>query len=169
MKVLILTLLGVLGVMILLLRSVVAPLYLVLTVLLSYGCTMGLTVLLFQVLLKQGGVNLLIPTIVLVLLLALGADYNIFLMSRVREETKGTDFVQGLVNATSRTGAIISSCGIVLAGTFATMMLSPMTMLLQIGASVAFGVLLDTFVIRGILVPGIARLLKRRNWWPARE
>jgi RND superfamily putative drug exporter len=169
MKVLILTLLGVLVVMILLLRSVVAPVYLVLTVLLSYGCTMGLTVLLFQIMLKQGGVNLLIPTIVLVLLLALGADYNIFLMSRVREETKGADFVQGLVNATSRTGAIISSCGIVLAGTFATMMLSPMTMLLQIGASVAFGVLLDTFVIRGILVPGIARLLKRWNWWPARQ
>jgi RND superfamily putative drug exporter len=168
-KVLILTSLGVLAVMILLLRSVAAPIYLMLTVLLSYGSTMGVTVLVFQVLLRHSGVNLLIPTIVLVLLVALGSDYNIFLMSRVREETAGVDFVDGLVHATSRTGAIISSCGIVLAGTFATMMLSPMTMLLQIGASVAFGVLLDTFVIRGVLVPGIARLLTRWNWWPARQ
>jgi transport protein len=168
-KVLILTSLGVLAVMMAPLRSVVAPIYLVLTVLLSYGSTMGVTVFVFQTLLRHDGVNLLIPTIVLVLLVALGADYNIFLMSRVREETTGTDFVPGLVSATSRTGAIISSCGIVLAGTFATMMLSPMTMLLQVGASVAFGVLLDTFVIRGVLVPGIARLLERWNWWPARR
>lgn len=167
-KVLLLTVAGVFVVMVLLLRSLVAPTYLVLTVLLSYGSTLSLTVLLFQLLLGHGGVNLLLPTMVLVLLLALGADYNIFLMARVREETADKDFVEGLVHATSRTGAIITSCGIVLAGTFATMMLSPMMMLLQIGASVAFGVLLDTFVIRGILVPAIARLLKRWNWWPSK-
>ncbi len=167
-KVLLLTVAGVFVVMVLLLRSLVAPTYLVLTVLLSYGSTLSLTVLVFQVLLGQGGVNLLLPTMVLVLLLALGADYNIFLMARVREETAGTDFVEGLVHATSRTGGIITSCGIVLAGTFATMVLSPMLMMLQIGASVAFGVLLDTFVIRGMLVPAIARLLKNWNWWPSK-
>ncbi|GAB4506486.1 MAG: MMPL family transporter [Anaerolineales bacterium] len=168
-KVLVLIAIGVFVVMIALLRSVVAPTYLVLTVLLSYGSTLGLTVFVFQMLMGQEGVNLLIPTIVLVLLVALGADYNIFLMSRVREETASAEFVEGLVAATSRTGAIITSCGIVLAGTFATMMLSPMTMLFQVGASVAFGVLLDTFVIRGILVPGIARLLRERNWWPSKR
>lgn len=168
-KVLILIAIGVFAVMIALLRSIVAPAYLVLTVLLSYGSTLGLTVFAFQMLMGQEGVNLLIPTIVLVLLVALGADYNIFLMSRVREETASAEFVEGLIAATSRTGAIITSCGIVLAGTFATMMLSPMTMLFQVGASVAFGVLLDTFVIRGILVPGIARLLRERNWWPAKR
>lgn len=168
-KVLVLIAIGVFVVMVALLRSIVAPAYLVLTVLLSYGSTLGLTVFTFQMLLGQEGVNLLIPTIVLVLLVALGADYNIFLMSRVREETASGEFVEGLVAATSRTGAIITSCGIVLAGTFATMMLSPMTMLFQVGASVAFGVLLDTFVIRGILVPGIARLLRERNWWPSKR
>lgn len=168
-KVLVLIAIGVFVVMIALLRAIVAPAYLVLTVLLSYGSTLGLTVFVFQMLMGQEGVNLLIPTIVLVLLVALGADYNIFLMSRVREETASAEFVEGLVAATSRTGAIITSCGIVLAGTFATMMLSPMTMLFQVGASVAFGVLLDTFVIRGILVPGIARLLRERNWWPAKK
>lgn len=168
-KVLILIAVGVFVVMVALLRSIAAPTYLVLTVLLSYGSTLGLTVFVFQMLMGQEGVNLLIPTIVLVLLVALGADYNIFLMSRVREETATAEFVEGLVAATSRTGAIITSCGIVLAGTFATMMLSPMTMLFQVGASVAFGVLLDTFVVRGILVPGIARLLRERNWWPAKR
>ena len=168
-KVLVLIAVGVFVVMIALLRSIVAPAYLVLTVLLSYGSTLGVTVFVFQMLLGQEGVNLLIPTIVLVLLVALGADYNIFLMSRVREETASAEFVDGLIAATSRTGAIITSCGIVLAGTFATMMLSPMTMLFQVGASVAFGVLLDTFVIRGILVPGIARLLRERNWWPSKR
>jgi len=168
-KVLILIAVGVFVVMIALLRAVLAPAYLVLTVLLSYGSTLGLTVFVFQMLLGQEGVNLLIPTIVLVLLVALGADYNIFLMSRVREETASAEFVEGLVAATSRTGAIITSCGIVLAGTFATMMLSPMMMLFQVGASVAFGVLLDTFIIRGVLVPGIARLLRERNWWPAKR
>jgi RND superfamily putative drug exporter len=168
-RVLILTAAGVLLVMMILLRSVAAPLYLVLTVLLSYGSTLSLTVVVFQILLGQGGLNLLIPTMILVLLVALGADYNIFLMSRVREETTGKNFVEGLVSATSRTGAIITSCGIVLAGTFATMMLSPMSILLQVGAAVAFGVLLDTFVIRGMLVPAIARLLQRRNWWPSRR
>lgn len=168
-KVLILIAVGVFVVMVALLRSIVAPAYLVLTVLLSYGSTLGLTVWVFQMLMGQEGVNLLIPTIILVLLVALGADYNIFLMSRVREETASAEFVEGLVAATSKTGAIITSCGIVLAGTFATMMLSPMTMLFQVGASVAFGVLLDTFVVRGILVPGIARLLRERNWWPAKR
>jgi len=168
-KVLLLTLVGVFVVMVILLRSVVAPVYLVLTVLLSYGSTLSLCVLVFQRLLGQDGLNLMIPVSVLVLLVALGADYNIFLMSRVREETREGDFLQGLTNATSRTGAIITSCGIVLAGTFATMILSPMTLMLQTGASVAFGVLLDTFVIRAVLVPAIASLLKKRSWWPARQ
>jgi transport protein len=167
-KVLALTVLGVLAVMMILLRSVVAPLYLVATVVLSFGSTMGLSILVFQDLLGHGGLNMLIQIMVLVLLVALGADYNIFLMARVREETEGVDFGPGLIHASARTGAIITSCGLVLAGTFATMTIAPLRIMLQLGGTVAIGVLLDTFLVRAILVPAIASLLKRWNWWPGK-
>ncbi len=160
---------GVFLVFAILLRSLVAPIYLVLSVLLSYGTTMGLTTLIFQDLSGYEGVNYIIPIIIFVLLVALGADYNIFLMSRVQEETEKSGSVhEGIRLASMYTGGIITSCGIILAGTFAALGVSPLRMLVQIGAAVAIGVLVDTFIVRTLLVPGIAAILGRWNWWPRR-
>jgi RND superfamily putative drug exporter len=161
---------GVLLVFILLLRSLLAPIYLALSVILSYGTTMGICTLIFQNALGYSGVNYALPIIVFVLLVALGADYNIFLMSRVREEAKRTgDIHEGIRRATAFTGSVITSCGIILAGTFAALIFSPINMLMQIGTAVAIGVLVDTFIVRTLLVPAIATILGRWNWWPSRK
>lgn len=167
-RIAIFTIVGVFIVLILLLRSLVAPLYLVLTVLLSYGTTLGISTLVFQDLLGQEGVNYIIPIIVFVLLVALGADYNIFLMSRVREEAEGRGTREGIRIASGYTGGIITSCGVILAGTFAAMMVAPIQTLFQVGFAVAAGVLVDTFIIRAVLVPAIAAYLGERNWWPGK-
>ncbi len=160
---------GVFLVFVLLLRSLVAPIYLVLSVILSYGTTMGLSTLLFQDLLGYEGVNYVIPIIIFVLLVALGADYNIFLMSRVKEESeKHKDVREGIRLASAYTGGIITSCGIILAGTFAALTVSSIKMLFQIGVAIAIGVLVDTFIVRTLLVPAVAALLDRWNWWPSR-
>ena len=161
---------GVLLVFVLLLGSLVAPLYLVATVLLSYGTTMGLVTLIFQDWLKQGGVNYAIPIVIFTLLIALGADYNIFLTSRIWEEAeKRGDVRTGVRVASAYTGGVITSAGIILAGTFAALMVSTLQSLFQIGAAVALGVLVDTFIVRSALVPAIAALVGRWNWWPAKH
>ena len=113
------TVIGVFVVLVLLLRSLVAPLYLVGSVLLSFGTTMGVATLIFQGVMGQDGLNYLVPLIVFVLLVALGSDYNIFLMSRVREESTTRDLREGITIASARTGTVITSAGIILAGTFA--------------------------------------------------
>ena len=160
---------GVFLVFVLLLRSLVAPIYLVLSVVLSYGTTMGLCTLLFQNVLGYGGVNYLVPIIIFVLLVALGADYNIFLISRVKEESEKTkDVREGIRLASTYTGGIITSCGIILAGTFGALAVSPIKMLAQIGVAIAIGVLVDTFIVRSLLVPAVAALLGKWNWWPSR-
>ena len=160
---------GVFLVLVVLLRSLIAPIYLVLTVLLSYGTTMGLTTFIFQDLKGYEGVNYILPIMIFVLLVALGADYNIFLMSRVQEESeKAGNVREGVRLASAYTGGIITSCGIILAGTFAALAVSPLRMLIQMGVAVAIGVLVDTFIVRTLLVPGIATLLGRWNWWPRR-
>ncbi len=163
-----LTIVGVFVVLIVLLRSLVAPIYLVLTVLLSYGTTLGLSTFVFQDLLGHDGINMVIPIVVFVLLVALGADYNIFLVSRVREEAEGRGTHEGIRVASAYTGAIITSCGIILAGTFAALMFAPLRIFLQVGFAVAVGVLVDTFVIRAVLVPAIAAIFGEKNWWPGR-
>jgi RND superfamily putative drug exporter len=161
-----LTVLGVLLVLVVLLRSVVAPVYLVGTVLLSYLCTLGLTTMLFERVLGHEGINNFLPLIVFVLLVALGSDYNIFLMSRVREEADVRGTLAGIQAASARTGAVITSAGVILAGTFLAMVASPLTVLFQAGAMVAVGVLIDTFVVRTLLVPAITTLLGDAAWWP---
>ena len=162
------TIIGILLVLVLLLRSIVAPVFLVLTVLLSYGTTLGLSTLLFQGLLGQPGVNYFIPIIVFVLLVALGSDYNIFLMSRVREESAHRDLRAGITVASARTGTVITSAGIILAGTFAALMSAPLQMLFQTGAAVAMGVLIDTFLVRSLLIPALTALFGDFSWWPSR-
>ena len=161
---------GVFLVFVILLQSLIAPIYLVLSVLLSYGTTMGLSVLLFQDWLGFGGVNYMIPLFVFVLLVALGADYNILLISRIKEETEATGSVkEGVRIASAFTGGIITSAGIILAGTFAALGVSPIKMLLQIGVAIAMGVLVDTFIVRTLLVPAVAVILDEWNWWPAKR
>ena len=166
LRVAMLTVLGVLIVLILLLRSLVAPLYLVGTVLLSYLCTMGLSSWWFQTVLGQPGLNSFLPLMVFVLLVALGSDYNIFLMSRVREEAARRGTRDGIRAASARTGAVITSAGIILAGTFLALVVSPLTILAQVGTTVALGVLIDTFIVRSLLVPAITTLLGDAAWWP---
>ncbi len=161
-----LTVFGVLVVLALLLRSLVAPLYLVGTVLLSYLCTLGLSSVWFQDVLGQPGMNYFLPLMVFVLLVALGSDYNIFLMSRVREESEARGTRDGIRAASARTGAVITSAGIILAGTFLAMVGSPLVVLFQVGLMVALGVLIDTFVVRSLLVPAITTLLGDAAWWP---
>ncbi|HEX7951082.1 MAG TPA: MMPL family transporter [Candidatus Limnocylindrales bacterium] len=161
-----LTVVGVLLVLMLLLRSLVAPLYLVGTVLLSYLATLGLGSVLFQDVLGQAGMNYFLPLMVFVLLVALGSDYNIFLMSRVREESAARGTTDGIRIASARTGAVITSAGIILAGTFLAMVASPLTVLFQVGIMVAMGVLIDTFIVRSLLVPAITTILGERAWWP---
>src|SRR5262249_25512668 len=137
----------------LLLRSVVAPIYLLLTTLLSYFATLGLTTLVFVHILGQSGIQNFVPPFMAVFLIALGADYNVFIMSRVREESWRSGIHEGTRRALSRTGGVITSAGIILAGTFAVLLVPPLQFLQQIGFSVAVGVLLDTFIVRALLVP----------------
>ncbi len=161
-------LLGVFVVLVLLLRALVAPLYLILTILISYGATLGIVRLVFGGILGVTGVTWWVPIFMFVMLVALGMDYNIFLMGRVKEEVaRSTDKI-GIQMAVSRTGGIITSAGIIMAGTFAAMMSASILGLVQVGFAVAVGVLLDTFVVRTALVPAIALILGRWSWWPRR-
>ncbi len=168
-RVAVITLLGVFIVLILLLRSLVAPIYLMLTVLLSYGTSLGVSTWLFQDVLGQSGVSYFIPLLVFVLLIALGADYNIFLTSRIREESEGRPIRAGIRIASARTGAVITAAGLILAGTFASLVVAPLQILFQVGVAVAIGVLIDTLVVRSLLVPAITALLGERSWWPSRR
>jgi RND superfamily putative drug exporter len=149
-----------------LLRSLLAPIYLMATVLLSYFTTMGLCSWIFVDLLGHDGMGFFMPIIVFVLLVALGSDYNIFLMSRIKEEAEIHHIKISVRRAVAMTGGIISACGLILGGTFAALVISPILMLMQIGVAVAIGVFLDTFVIRPLLVPAITSLIGRYTWWP---
>jgi RND superfamily putative drug exporter len=158
-------LLGVLIVLVLLLRSLVAPIYLLGSVLLSYAGAMGLTTLFWQDILHKEAIDWTVPIFAFVMLVAVGADYNIFLMSRVREEVM-KDPVNGIGHAIRRTGAIITSAGIIFAGTFAALVTSPVLNIAETGFAITLGLLIDTFVVRSFLVPSIAVLLGKWNWWP---
>jgi putative drug exporter of the RND superfamily len=152
-----------------LLKSLIAPLYLLATVLLSYGATLGIISWIFQDIMGQAGVSFMIPIILFVLLIALGSDYNIFLMARVREESATRPTREGARLAAIVTGGVITACGIILAGTFATLVITPIQTMVQLGAAVAIGVFIDTFLVRAMLVPAIASLLGKWNWWPSKH
>ena len=153
----------------LLLRSLVSPLYLLGTVMLSYGTTLGIVTWLYNGVLGHDGLNYIVPIILLVLLVALGSDYNIFLTSRIREEWQINPSKEGIRVAATTTGGIITACGIILAGTFAALTSAPIQTLSQVGAALAIGILVDTFLVRALLVPAIAAMLGRWNWWPMRH
>ncbi|MCA1834075.1 MAG: MMPL family transporter [Actinomycetota bacterium] len=162
-------LIGIFVVLALLLRSIVAPVYLILTVLLSFLATLGLTSVVFQGLFGQNGIAWWLPSFLFVMLVALGADYNIFLMSRIREEARVHTTADATARGLALTGHVITSAGIILAGTFAALMAAPLKSLQQFGFAVTVGILMDTFIVRSLLVPSIATLLGRHNWWPSRR
>ncbi|MCA1726134.1 MAG: MMPL family transporter, partial [Actinobacteria bacterium] len=160
---------GIFIVLALLLRSLVSPFYLVLTVLLSYGATVGIATMVFQGLFHQEALVWWLPPFLFVMLVALGADYNIFLMSRIREEAQKTDTRDAVGRGLALTGHVITSAGMILAGTFGALMFAPLKGMVQIGFATFVGILLDTFVVRSMLVPSIAVLLGRWNWWPSKR
>ncbi len=167
-RVTILTAAGVLVIIIILLRSLLAPIYMVLTVLLNYGATLGISTWLVLDVLKHDSMIYMIPMFVFVILVALGADYNIFLVSRIREEAEHRPIKESVARAVANTGGVITACGLILAGTFATLITSPLQVVFQIGAAIGIGVLLDTFIVRALLVPSLATLAQRWSWWPSR-
>jgi putative drug exporter of the RND superfamily len=151
-----------------LLRAVVAPLLLVGTVIVSFLASLGACVLIFDHVFGFPGQDPSLPLFGFIFLVALGVDYNIFLMARVREEAERHGTHEGMLRGLAVTGAVITSAGIVLAGTFSVLAVLPLVTLTQIGFLVAFGVLLDTFIVRSILLPATVLELDRRIWWPSR-
>ncbi|MFJ4616780.1 MMPL family transporter [Streptomyces sp. NPDC088812] len=151
-----------------LLRSLLMPALLVATVALNFLATLGVSSLVFQHVLGFTGTDPSVPLYGFVFLVALGVDYNIFLMSRVREESLRHGVREGVLRGLVTTGGVITSAGVVLAATFAALGVIPLAFLAQIAFIVAFGVLLDTLVVRSLLVPALVRDIGRRAWWPGR-
>ena len=151
----------------LLLRAVVAPLVLIGSVILSFFGTLGLSMLFFRYVVGDEGIDSSLPTFAFIFLVSLGCDYTIFLMSRVREEAAVHGTREGVLRALTATGPVITSAGIILAGTFAVFLALPLTFLFNIGFMVAVGILLDTFVVRTIMVPAAVELLGDKIWWPS--
>lgn len=156
----------VLFILIILLRSIVISLYLMVTVLLSFFATLGATWLLFYAIDPKGfaGLDWTVPLFLFVVLIAIGEDYNIFLVTRIHEEQAREGPVHGITTALRRTGGIITSCGFIMAGTFASLGAGSLTRMQQLGFALAFGVMLDTFVIRPILVPAFLMILYNERY-----
>ena len=149
------------------LRAVLLPLILMATVILSYAAALGIGAFFFMEVFGFDGIDPALPLFAFIFLVALGVDYNIFLMARVREEAHAHGTRLGVVRGLAVTGAVITSAGIVLAGTFSTLAVLPLVVLTEIGFTIAIGVLLDTFVVRSILVPALALDVGDRIWWPS--
>jgi RND superfamily putative drug exporter len=151
----------------LLLRALVAPLVLIASVILSFLCTLGISILFIRYVVGDAGFDASIPTFAFIFLVALGIDYTIFLMGRVREEARKYGTREGMLRALSATGPVITSAGIILAGTFSVLMTLPVTYTFDLGFMVALGILLDTFIVRTIMVPAAVELLGDKIWWPS--
>jgi putative drug exporter of the RND superfamily len=158
----------VLIILIILLRAVVAPLLLIATVVLSFAASLGFSVVVFDVAFGFAGIDPSLPLYAFVFLVGLGIDYNIFLMTRVREETQRYGTRKGMLRGLAVTGAVITSAGIVLAGTFSVLAVLPLVFLTEIGFVIAFGVLLDALVVRSVLVPALVLDVGPKIWWPSR-
>jgi RND superfamily putative drug exporter len=158
----------ILFILMLLLRSVVAPVLLVLSVVLSYAAAMGVSAFVFNTIFGFPGADATVPLFGFVFLVALGVDYNIFLMSRVREESLKHGTRPGILRGLGVTGGVITSAGVVLAATFAALGVIPIMFLVQLAFIVAFGVLLDTVLVRSLLVPALAYDIGPRIWWPGK-
>jgi len=155
-------------ILMLLLRSVLAPLLLMITTVLSYGTAMGVSALVFNNVFNYVGADPSVPLFGFVFLVALGVDYNIFLMTRVREESLKVGTYEGMRRGLQVTGGVITSAGVVLAATFAALGVVPIMFLGQLGFIVAFGVLLDTLIVRSLLVPALVEEIGPKVWWPSK-
>ncbi|WP_214466347.1 MMPL family transporter [Microbacterium flavescens] len=155
-------------ILMLLLRSIIAPVLLIATVILSYATALGVSALVFNGVFAFPGADPAVPLYGFVFLVALGVDYNIFLMSRVREESLVHGTRRGILRGLVATGGVITSAGLVLAATFAALGVIPILFLAQLAFIVAFGVLLDTFIVRSLLVPALSYDIGRAIWWPSK-
>jgi RND superfamily putative drug exporter len=151
----------------LLLQSIAAPVVIIVTVLASFLGTLGLSLLFFRYVVGDAGVDASLPIFAFIFLVALGVDYTIFLMSRVREEARKHGTREGVLRALAATGPVITSAGLVLAGTFSVLMTLPVTFAFNIGFMVAVGILLDTFIVRTIMLPAAVGLIGDSIWWPS--
>lgn len=158
----------ILFILMLLLRSIVAPVLLVLSVVLSYAAALGVSAFVFNNIFGFPGADATVPLFGFVFLVALGVDYNIFLMSRVREESLKHGTRPGILRGLGVTGGVITSAGVVLAATFAALGVIPIMFLVQLAFIVAFGVLLDTVLVRSLLVPALAYDIGPKIWWPGK-
>jgi RND superfamily putative drug exporter len=154
-------------ILVILLRAIAAPLLLIGTVLISFFAALGVGVLISDWVFGFPGTDPSLPLFAFVFLVALGIDYNIFLMARVREETVTHGTREGMLRGLAVTGGVITSAGIVLAGTFLVLAVLPLVFLTELGITVAFGVLLDTFLVRSVLVPALTLDIGPRVWWPS--
>jgi RND superfamily putative drug exporter len=152
----------------LLLRSILAAALLLLTVVLSFMATLGVCQLVFENVFGFKGADASFPLFTFIFLVALGIDYNIFLMTRVREESLKIGTRKGVIKGLTVTGGVITSAGIVLAATFAVLGVLPLVFLAQLGFAVAFGVLLDTIIVRSLLVPALVHVIGPKIWWPSK-
>ena len=157
----------------LVMRSLVAPLYLIASVGLSYFAALGLAVVVFIEIGGSGGITFILPFLLFIFLLALGEDYNILVMTRIREEAHHLPLREAVARAIGVTGTTVTSAGLVLAGTFAVFSVlggsgSGGSQIRDVGVGLAVGVVMDTFVVRTVLVPCTVVLLGRWNWWPSK-
>ncbi|MEP6696025.1 MAG: MMPL family transporter, partial [Pseudonocardiales bacterium] len=161
-------LLVILVILALLLRAIVAPLLLVASVVLSFTATLGVCSLVFTHIFGFAGADSAFPLFTFIFLVALGIDYNIFLMTRVREETLARGTRPGILKGLAVTGGVITSAGVVLAATFSVLGVLPLVFLTELGFAVAFGVLMDTLLVRSVVVPALSYDIGKRIWWPSR-
>ncbi|MFW0792162.1 RND family transporter [Gordonia sp. CPCC 205333] len=166
-EIIVVTLLIILAVMCLLLRSIVAPVYLLATVILTYLAALGAGVLLFQVILGKQ-LYWAVPAMTFVLVVAVGADYNMLYMSRLREESQ-KGFRIGVLRSVGYTGSVITSAGMIFAAAMFGMMAGSISMMYQMGFIIGAGILIDTFIVRTLIVPAIATVLGSKSWWPAKS
>lgn len=155
-----------------LLRSLIAPIYLILSVALSYLAALGLSVLIFTILRHEGGITFILPFLMFIFLLALGEDYNILVMTRIREEAHSQPLNTAVSQSLITTGTTVTSAGLVLAGTFAVFAIvggSGSHEIRDVGFGLALGILMDTFLVRTLIVPSIVVLLGKWNWWPTKH
>jgi RND superfamily putative drug exporter len=150
-----------------LLQAIVAPIVLLASVVLSFACTLGISILFIRFVVGDAGFDASIPTFAFIFLVALGIDYTIFLMARVREEARHFGTREGMLRAIAATGPVITSAGVILAGTFSVLMTLPVTFTFDLGFMVALGILLDTFIVRTIMVPAAVELIGDKIWWPS--
>jgi RND superfamily putative drug exporter len=140
---------------------------LLLSVVLSFACSLGISILIIRFVVGDAGFDSSIPLFAFIFLVALGIDYTIFLMARVREEARTHGTREGMLRALAATGGVITSAGVILAGTFSVLMTLPVSFTFDLGLMVALGILLDTFIVRTIMVPAAVEVIGDKIWWPS--